>query len=123
MQAAHLLPGQIKIDGAFPWLFLSGPAARRLESLFGHVEPLRADFNKADSAAEANGLTEAFANACRQVLTGKGEDGGGDRRAYDQDLATRARLRPSRRPKRRSAASRRAPPLVASPSAWTTTCS
>jgi len=69
-EAAHLLPGQIKIDGMLPWLFLSGTAARRLESLFGHVEPLHADFNKADSAAEANGLTEAFAGACRHVLTG-----------------------------------------------------
>ena len=26
-QAAHLLPGQIAIDGVLPWLFLAGPAA------------------------------------------------------------------------------------------------
>ena len=50
-QAAHLLPGQISIDGAFPWLFLAGAAARQLENLFAYVEPLRADYNKADSAA------------------------------------------------------------------------
>ena len=71
-QAAHLLPGQLSIDGAFPWLFLSGPAARRLENLFAYVEPLHADYNKADSAAEASGLTGAFADACRHVLLGTG---------------------------------------------------
>lgn len=83
-QAAHLLPGQISIDGVFPWLFLSGPAARQLENLFGYVEPLRADYNKADSAAEANGLTDAFAGACRGVLTGKGEAAADIVAAYDQ---------------------------------------
>jgi hypothetical protein len=71
-QAAHLLPGQILIDGALPWLYLKGPAARQLENQFGYVEPLGADYNKADSAAESNGLTEAFAAACRQVLIGNG---------------------------------------------------
>ena len=83
-QAAHLLPGQISIDGAFPWLFLSGPAARQLENLFGYVEPLGADYNKADSAAEANGLTDAFAGACRRVLTSKGEAAADIVAAYEQ---------------------------------------
>ena len=83
-QAAHLLPGQLSIDGAFPWLFLAGPAARRLENLFAYVEPLRADYNKADSAAEANGLTEAFSEACRRVLTGKGEAADDIVAAYEQ---------------------------------------
>lgn len=83
-QAAHLLPGQISIDGAFPWLFLAGAAARQLENLFAYVEPLRADYNKADSAAEANGLTEAFADACRRVLTGKGEAPADIVAAYEQ---------------------------------------
>ncbi|MCO5093522.1 hypothetical protein [Bosea sp. (in: a-proteobacteria)] len=83
-QAAHLLPGQISIDGAFAWLFLSGPAARRLENLFAYVEPLRADFNKADSAAEANGLSDAFADACRRVLTGRGEAAADIVAAYEQ---------------------------------------
>jgi hypothetical protein len=72
-QAAHLLPGQIRIDGVLPWLYLGGEAARQLENLFASVEPLHADFNKADSAAEANGLTDAFAMACRHVLVGTGE--------------------------------------------------
>ncbi|TCR64320.1 hypothetical protein EV560_107409 [Bosea sp. BK604] len=72
LQAAHLLPGQIKIDAALPWTFLLGPPSRRLENLFGYVEPLHANFNKADSAAESNGLTEAFAATCRQVLVGTG---------------------------------------------------
>ncbi|UZF94136.1 hypothetical protein [Bosea sp. NBC_00550] len=83
-QAAHLLPGQISIDGAFPWLFLSGPAARQLENLFGYVEPLRADYNKADSAAEANGLTDAFAAACRRVLATRGDAATDIVAAYEQ---------------------------------------
>nr|WP_156134875.1 hypothetical protein [Methylobacterium sp. ZNC0032] len=83
-QAAHLLPGQISIDGAFPWLFLAGPAARQLENLFAYVEPLRADYNKADSAAEANGLTDAFADACRRVLTTRGEAVADIVAAYEQ---------------------------------------
>lgn len=83
-QAAHLLPGQLSIDGAFPWLFLAGPAARQLENLFAYVEPLRADYNKADSAAEANGLTDAFAGACRRVLTSKGEPAADVVAAYEQ---------------------------------------
>lgn len=83
-QAAHLLPGQISIDGAFPWLFLSGPAARQLENLFAYVEPLGADYNKADSAAESSGLTDAFAAACRRVLTTRGEPAADIVAAYDQ---------------------------------------
>jgi hypothetical protein len=83
-QAAHLLPGQLSIDGAFPWLFLSGPAARQLENLFAYVEPLRADYNKADSAAEANGLTDAFADACSRVLTGRGAAEADIVAAYDR---------------------------------------
>lgn len=77
-QAAHLLPGQVSIDGVLPWFYLRGEPARRLENLFGYVEPLHANFNKADSAAEANGLTGAFADACRHVLIGK--------RAPEQDI-------------------------------------
>lgn len=90
-QAAHLLPGQISIDGLLPWLFLSGPAARRLENLFAYVEPLRADYNKADSAAEANGLTEAFAEACRRVLNGKGDAVADVVAAYEREWQPGAR--------------------------------
>lgn len=72
-QAAHLLPGQIKVDGANPWTYLrSAQEARAFENLFAYVEPLDANVNKADSAAEANGLTAAFADACRFVLAGAG---------------------------------------------------
>lgn len=83
-QAAHLLPGQLSVDGTFPWLFLAGPAARRLENLFAYVEPLHADYNKADSAAEANGLTGAFADACRHVLVGKGDPATDVAAAYER---------------------------------------
>lgn len=71
-QAAHLLPGQIRIDGQFPWLYLQGAAARQLENEFAYVEPMHANFNKADSAAEANGMADAFADACRHVLVAPG---------------------------------------------------
>lgn len=90
-QAAHLLPGQLSIDGAFPWLYLSGPAARQLENLFGYVEPLSADYNKADSAAEANGLSDAFAAACRHVLTAKGDPAADVVSAYEQVWQSGAR--------------------------------
>jgi hypothetical protein len=66
-QAAHYLPGQLKIHAAgvpgaeTPWSLVSGLAARqRLEYLFADVEHLPAEFNKADSAAESKGLRETF---------------------------------------------------------------
>lgn len=117
-QAAHLLPGQISIDGAFPWLFLAGAAARQLENLFAYVEPLRADYNKADSAAEANGLTDAFADACRRVLTGKGRPPPISSRPMSRP-GYPARLLPSPPPRRRSAASRPRRRSSAAP-AWNT---
>lgn len=72
-QAAHFLPGQLKINGRNPWNFLQDRrTAEGLKGLFGDVEDLPADFNKADSAAEAyrsvTGLKEAFAYSCRRVI-------------------------------------------------------
>lgn len=68
-EAAHFLPGQIRIKDEFAWRFISDPAtSRRLECLFGDVENLPADFNKADSAAEEKGLCEAFRHVSEVVL-------------------------------------------------------
>lgn len=71
-EAAHLLPGQIMIDGAECWLYLQGEPARLLKNEFGYVEPIHANFNGADSAAERNGMVDAFAAACRAVLVATG---------------------------------------------------
>jgi len=72
-QAAHYLPGQLRINGQYPWYFIGDwHTARELESLFGDVEDLPADFNKADSAAEAyrsvEGLKQSFAQSCKIVV-------------------------------------------------------
>jgi hypothetical protein len=68
-QAAHYLPGQLRIDDEFPWIHVPGPTARlRLEYLFADVEHLPASFNKADSAAEGKGLCEAFRQVGEIVL-------------------------------------------------------
>jgi len=72
-QAAHLLPGQILIDNTYPWLFLQGEPARLLQNEFAYVEPIHANYNAADRLAERNGMVDAFAAACRAVLTGTGE--------------------------------------------------
>ena len=68
-QAAHYLPGQIRIDGVYPWNLIKDPRTRiQFESLFADVEHLPADFNKADSAAEACGLKDAFARTCQALI-------------------------------------------------------
>jgi hypothetical protein len=80
-QAAHFLPGQLRLNGRFPWLLLKHQAtALKLEGLFGDVEDLPADFNKADSAAEAyqsvEGLKRSFADACKIVVNHPDSAGG-----------------------------------------------
>lgn len=72
-QAAHYLPGQLRINGRCPWDFIPDQGtARKLEGLFGDVENLPANFNKADSAAEAyqsvEGLKDSFAESCKIVV-------------------------------------------------------
>jgi hypothetical protein len=72
-QAAHYLPGQLRINGQCPWEFIPDwRSAQALEGLFGDVEDLPADFNKADSAAEAyqsvEGLAQSFARSCELVV-------------------------------------------------------
>jgi len=72
-QAAHYLPGQLRINGHLPWIYIGNwRTAKKLEGLFGDVEDLPADFNKADSAAEAyrsvEGLKQSFAQSCKIVI-------------------------------------------------------
>jgi hypothetical protein len=73
-QAAHYLPCQLTIQAGgassrLPWDYVPNPSARqRLEYLFADVEHLPAAFNKADSAAETNGLRETFRLLGENVL-------------------------------------------------------
>lgn len=72
-QAAHYLPGQLRINGLCLWEFIANRrTAQELEGLFGDVENLPTNFNKADSATEAYssvvGLKESFAQSCRIVI-------------------------------------------------------
>jgi hypothetical protein len=69
-QAAHYLPGQLLINGRFPWTLVKDAGTRlQFERLFADVEHLPANFNKADSAAEACGLKDAFARACDALIS------------------------------------------------------
>jgi hypothetical protein len=73
MQAAHFLPGQLRIGGKPIWRFASKPAIlSQIEFLFGEVEHLPAPFNHADTEAEASGhpggLCAAFSAAATQLL-------------------------------------------------------
>jgi hypothetical protein len=68
-QAAHYVPGQLKIGSQLPWMLIPNSSARlRLEYLFADVEHLPAAFNIADSAAEEKGLCETFRAAGEAVL-------------------------------------------------------
>lgn len=68
-QAAHYLPGQIKLNHKLPWMFLNDRGTRvRLECLFADVEHLPSCYNKADSAAEEKGLREAFRTLTEQIM-------------------------------------------------------
>lgn len=70
-EAAHFLPGQVRINGLFPWDYLSGGASRVfLMKRFSAVEIRDEYFNAADSAAERgpSGLKEVFAEASRIVV-------------------------------------------------------
>jgi hypothetical protein len=64
-QAAHMLPGQLLIDGRPPWAMARGD--RRIAAWLARFEVTAAvptPFNTADSAAERAGLKDAFLRAC-----------------------------------------------------------
>ena len=68
-QAAHYLPGQLRIGRKLVSEYINDRMTRlRLDGLFGDVHTLPPNFNKADSEAEKNGLRDAFAAACREVI-------------------------------------------------------
>lgn len=72
-QAAHYLPGQLKINSRNLSEFATSSVGKlQIETLFADVEDLPADFNKADTQAEANGkavgLCAAFKAAVDYVI-------------------------------------------------------
>lgn len=72
-QAAHFLPGRIRIGGRDLWMFATKmPTRNAIEFLFAEVEHLPLPFNHADSEAEAKGqpvgLCAAFVQACSAVI-------------------------------------------------------
>lgn len=67
-QAAHVLPGQILIDGKAPWSLASGDRAiAAFLSRFEVTAAVPAAFNRADSQAETAGLKSAFLSACERA--------------------------------------------------------
>ncbi len=69
-QAAHVLVGQLLLDGQYPWTLVGG---ERLKvawlARFMVTSSVPVSFNVADSAAEQSGLKEAFRAACELVWT------------------------------------------------------
>ena len=67
-QAAHVLPGQILIDGIPPWTLAGGEATKvAWLARFMVTSAVPVPFNTADSAAEKAGLKEAFRHACERA--------------------------------------------------------
>src|SRR6478752_171035 len=67
-EAAHVLVGQLLIDGKPPWTFVSGDAEKvAWLARFMVTSAVPAPFNVADSAAERAGLKEAFRQACESA--------------------------------------------------------
>lgn len=70
-QAAHYLPRQLTVnsislqDVAVKY---STALSNHIKALFARTEHLPANYNRADSKAEVNGLNEAFRQACLLVL-------------------------------------------------------
>lgn len=72
-EAAHYLPGQLMINQKQVSQFISDKeTCKKINCLFGDVEDLLADFNKADTQAEAkgqsSGLCAAFKDAVQYVM-------------------------------------------------------
>lgn len=88
-QAAHFLPGQLRIGGRNIWQFAANPATRgQIEFLFADVEHLPVVFNQADTAAEAKGrsggLCGALAEACTALLRGNSQPRNALQAGYDE---------------------------------------
>jgi hypothetical protein len=69
-QAAHFLPGQMRIGGKEIWRCATNRATRdHIEFLFAEVEHLPLPFNQADTAAEAKGQSGGLCSALVQACT------------------------------------------------------
>jgi hypothetical protein len=69
-QAAHVLPGQLLINGKAPWALARGDKAiAAWIARFEVTAAVPTSFNTADSAAEAAGLKAAFVDACEVAWT------------------------------------------------------
>jgi hypothetical protein len=67
-QAAHVLPGQILIDGKTPWsIARSDRAIAAFIARFEVTAAVPSAFNVADSEAEKAGLKSAFLRACERA--------------------------------------------------------
>jgi hypothetical protein len=81
MEAAHFVPGTIRIGSTPLWNFSSDMKSRgHIEAVFAAVEHLPTVYNQADTAAEAKGtaagLCAALAAACQTMLQAPGGSGG-----------------------------------------------
>lgn len=83
-QAAHYLPRQLMVndinlqDVAFRH---STELSNHIKSLFARTEKLPANYNRADTKAEIQGLDEAFRQACRLVVSLVDVSNGGQKEA------------------------------------------
>jgi len=100
-EAAHYLPGQLMVNSKKLSLLAQNPlTATKISCLFGDVEDLPADFNKADTQAEAKGnaggLCAAFEAAAQHLNTNTSTNNTLDRaairRAYHSVWVPKARL-------------------------------
>lgn len=68
-QAAHCAPGQIFSNGVPIQRLITGNDDLQVsvDNLFGTTDNIHANFNVADSSSEANGLRQAFGNACNEA--------------------------------------------------------
>ncbi len=70
-QAAHYLPRQLMVNAISLQDVAAGHSTAlsdHIKALFARTEHLPANYNRADSKAEMQGLDEAFRQACRAVL-------------------------------------------------------
>ena len=92
-EAAHVLPGQLLINGKPPWALARGDKAiAAWIARFEVTAAVPTDFNTADTAAEKAGLKEAFLQACQRAWE-RVEDGERDLTATYREFlrdATRA---------------------------------
>ena len=80
-QAAHFMPGQLRLNGVPVWEFVPHSVGRLyVMDMFADVERLHANFNRADSAAEDGpGGLKALAGRCAALVAHHGGTRSGGR--------------------------------------------